>query len=118
MHTRAISGNRAQLKVGSKIDHDAEFFTCAQTRIFLSQLVPWHLKQILHEKKPFRLKSCWCTKTRQATDSNMSGNGDGDDPKYDESCETKRIGQNNKEEAELAIPYLPNQGRLDYLSRV
>lgn len=39
----------------------------------------------------------------------MSGNGDGDDPKYDESCETKRIGQNNKEEAELAIPYLPNQ---------
>lgn len=41
-----------------------------------------------------------------------------EDPKHDESCEAKRIGQNNKEEAELTIPYPPNQGRLDYLSRV
>ena len=40
----------------------------------------------------------------------MSGNGDGDDPKYDESFETKRIEQNNKEEAESTIFCARNEG--------
>ena len=39
----------------------------------------------------------------------MSGN-EGDDPKYDESFETKRIEQNNKEEAELTIFCARNEG--------
>jgi len=47
----------------------------------------------------------------------MSGH-EGDDPKYDEGFETKRIAQNNKKEAELSIYYPPNEGSPDYLSRV
>ena len=47
----------------------------------------------------------------------MSGGG-GTTKKYDEAFETKWIGQNNKEEAELGIYYPPNEGRLDYLSCV
>lgn len=42
----------------------------------------------------------------------MSGNGDGDDLKYDESFEIKRIEQNNKEEVELIIFCEWNEGQV------
>jgi len=108
-----MSADRAQLSVGSKIDYDA-VFTCAQTRA--KTTCDGAFNPIPSTNEAFRLKPCWCTKTRQTTDSNMSGI-EGDDPKDDEVCETKRIGQNNKKEAELAIYYSPNEGRLDYLSK-
>ena len=52
----------------------------------------------------------FCAQSRQIKSKSMSGNGHGDDPKYDESFETKRIEQNNKEEAELTIFCARNEG--------
>lgn len=51
----------------------------------------------------------WNSVRQKASDSNMSGN-EGDDPKYDESFETKRIEQINKEEAELTSFCTRNEG--------